>query len=84
MWSFIMFWYINMWSQTKKKKKRKKEGTINEGKPIRRKKRERKKENTREKKDIVWWVSMVIDFKFVEVVKVLKMEFKVWLKWVND
>lgn len=83
MWSFIMFWYINMWSQTKKKK-RNKERTINEGKPIRRKKRERKKENTREKKDIVWWVSMVIDFKFVEVVKVLKMEFKVWLKWVND
>jgi len=35
----------------------------------------------REKKDIVWWVSMVIDFKFVEV---LKMEFKVWLIWVND
>lgn len=72
-----------MWSQTKKKK-RNKERTINEGKPISRKKRERKKENMREKKDIVWWVSMVIDFKFVEVVKVLKMEFKVWLKWVND
>lgn len=69
-----------MWSQTKKKKINK-EGTINEGKPIRRKKRERKKENMREKKDIVWWVSMVIDFKFVEV---LKMEFKVWLIWVND
>jgi hypothetical protein len=52
----VVFYHVLIYKyvkSNKKKKKRKKEGTINEGKPIRRKKRERKKENTREKKDIV-------------------------------